>query len=240
MSSMKKDAAMLHKPAQPPSAFTRVRRLPKRGAYDATAIHAILDAATHCHVAHVIDGRPVAIPTLHWRHGRRLYWHGSAASRMLTANSVGAEVCVTVTIIEGFVLARSGFNHSINYRSAMCFGKPSEVTDPKAKSAALEHFLEHWLPGRWSTLRPPTRKELGATRVFSIALDESSAKIREGGPHDPEGDVQWPTWAGVIPLVTRAGEAIAAEDYAGTLKAPRLASIVALAAPARAARQRPG
>ena len=239
MSSRKKDPAIPTKPAAAPSAFARVRRLPERGAYDAKAIHAILDAATHCHVAHVVDGRPVAIPTLHWRHGRRLYWHGSAASRMLAANSVGAEVCITVTIIEGFVLARSGFNHSINYRSAMCFGKPSEVTDPKEKSAALEHFLEHWLPGRWSTLRPPTRKELGATRVFSIALNECSAKVREGGPHDPDADVPWPTWAGVIPLVTRAGEAIAAEDYAGALKAPRLALIVPLAASTRPGRRRP-
>lgn len=233
MSSRKPTSSTAQSPSPPPSAFTRVRRLPKRGAYDAAAIHAILDAATHCHVAHVIGGRPVAIPTLHWRHGRRLYWHGSAASRMLAANSVGDEVCVTVTIIEGFVLARSGFNHSINYRSVMCFGKPAETIDPKEKSAALEHFLEHWLPGRWSTLRPPTRKELGATRVFSIALDEASAKIREGGPHDPEADASWPTWAGVIPLVTRAGAPLIADDYTGALPAPRLASIIPLKAAAR-------
>ena len=211
--------------SKPPSAFAQVRRLHKRGAYDAVTIHAILDAATHCHVAHVVDGRPVAIPTLHWRHGDRVYWHGSAASRMLATNAGGGEVCLTVTIIEGFVLARSGFNHSINYRSVACFGTPAEVTDPAAKSAALKHFMEHWLPGRWDTLRPPTRKELGATRVFSIPLTEASAKIREGGPHDPPNDVGWPTWAGVIPLVTRANRAIAAEDYAGRAKPPQLASI---------------
>jgi len=214
----------------PPSAFTRVRRLGKRGAYDAKTIHAILDAATHCHVAHVIDGRPVALPTLHWRHGSRLYWHGNAASRMLAANAAGGEVCVTVTIIEGFVLARSGFNHSINYRSVMCFGTPVEVTDPGEKSVALEHFLEHWLPGRWAGLRPPTRKELAATRVLSIPLDEASAKIREGGPHDPPADAAWPTWAGVLPLLQHAGAPIVADDYTGSLAAPRLAGIPALGA----------
>lgn len=209
----------------PPSSFTRVRRLGKRGAYDIETVHAILDAATHCHVAHVVAGRPVALPTLHWRHGDRLYWHGNAASRMLSQNAKAGEVCVTATIIEGFVLARSGFNHSVNYRSAMCFGTPAEVTAPKAKASALEHFLEHWFPGRWATLRPPTRKELAATRVFSIVLSEASAKIREGGPHDPEEDVAWPTWAGVIPLATQAQAAVAADDYVGTHPPPTLASV---------------
>jgi nitroimidazol reductase NimA-like FMN-containing flavoprotein (pyridoxamine 5'-phosphate oxidase superfamily) len=228
VSSKKRASTTLSTRSSPPSAFTRVRRLGKRGAYDAKTIHSILDAATHCHVAHVIDGRPVALPTLHWRHGSRLYWHGNAASRMLAANSAGGEVCVTVTIIEGFVLARSGFNHSINYRSVMCFGKPVEMTDPAEKSVALEHFLEHWLPGRWAELRPPTRKELAATKVLSIPLDESSAKIREGGPHDPADDAGWPTWAGVIPLVQRAGAPIVADDYTGSLAAPRLAGITEL------------
>lgn len=209
--------------ASAPSAFTQVRRLGKRGAYDKETLYAILDSATHCHIAHVIGGRPVALPTLHWRHDDYLYWHGNAASRMLGANGEGDEVCVTVTLIDGFVLARSGFNHSINYRSAMCFGKPTETIEPAAKSAALEHFLEHWLPGRWSTLRPPTRKELAATRVFSIPLSEASAKIRDGGPHDPDADIGWPTWAGVIPLATRPIAPIAADDYRGKLTAPRLA-----------------
>jgi nitroimidazol reductase NimA-like FMN-containing flavoprotein (pyridoxamine 5'-phosphate oxidase superfamily) len=208
---------------QAPSEFTRVRRLGKRGAYDRTTLYAILDAGTHCHVAHVIDGRPVAMPTLHWRHGEHLYWHGNAASRMLGANAAGGEVCVTVTLIDGFVLARSGFNHSINYRSAMCFGVPTEITDEAAKNSALKHFLDHWLPGRWDTLRPATRKELRATRVLSIPLDEFSAKVREGGPHDPEVDARWPTWAGVIPLVTRPAAAIPADDYQGRQAPPRLA-----------------
>jgi uncharacterized protein len=208
-----------------PTAFTRVRRLAKRGAYDAATIYSILDAATHCHVAHVIDGRPVATPTLHWRHGNRLYWHGSAASRMLGANAAGGAVCITATLIDGFVLARSGFNHSMNYRSAMCFGIPTEITDPVAKGAALQVFLEHWLPGRWATLRPPTRKELAATRVLSMPIAEASAKVREGGPHDPAADVSWPTWAGVIPLVMQADTPVAAPDYGATLAPPRLAGL---------------
>jgi len=238
VSSGKRKSPAPTTPKGPPSSFARVRRLAKRGVYEAEAIHAILDQATHCHVAHIIDGRPVAIPTLHWRHGNHLYWHGNAASRMLGTNAGGGEVCVTVTIIDGFVLARSGFNHSINYRSVMCFGTPAEVTNQKHKSVALEHFLEHWLPGRWATLRPPTRKELNATRVFSIALSEASAKIREGGPHDPPPDVNWPTWAGIIPLVTRAGGPIAAGDYQLKHTPPRLSRIQMLGAAVRAAAHR--
>jgi len=225
--------------ARPPSAFTRVKRLGKRGAYDLKTVFAILDAATHCHVAHVIDGRPVALPTLHWRHADRLYWHGNAASRMLGENARRSEVCVTATIIDGFVLARSGFNHSVNYRSAMCFGTPEEVADPADKNRALEHFLEHWLPGRWKTLRPATRKELAATRVFSLALDEASAKIREGGPHDPPEDVEWPTWAGVLPLAMHAGAPIPAEDFHGRQPPPRLAGFArARTGPAKRGRAR--
>jgi hypothetical protein len=208
-----------------PSAFTRVRRLGDRGAYDAPTLHAILDEATHCHVAHLVAGRPVATPTLHWRVGERVYWHGSAASRMLAANAAAGPVCLTATLVDGFVLARSGFNHSLNYRSAMCFGTPVEVTDGAGKAAALERFLEHWMPGRWATLRPPTRRELGATRVFFIALDEASAKIRSGGPHDPPADADWPTFAGVIPLRLRAGPAVRAVDDRGTLPPPRLAPL---------------
>jgi nitroimidazol reductase NimA-like FMN-containing flavoprotein (pyridoxamine 5'-phosphate oxidase superfamily) len=208
-----------------PSAFTRVRRLGERGAYDAPTLYAILDEATHCHLAHLVDGRPVATPTLHWRVGARVYWHGSAASRMLASNAAATPVCLTATLVDGFVLARSGFNHSLNYRSAMCFGTPVELTDGAAKGAALEHFLEHWMPGRWATLRPPTRKELGATRVFSLPLDEASAKVRSGGPHDPPADVDWPTWAGVIPLALCAGKALPADDYEGLQRAPRLAPL---------------
>lgn len=203
--------------------FARVQRLADRGAYDAATIYAILDAATHCHVAHLIGDRPVATPTLHWRRDDRLYWHGSTASRMLNANRAGGQVCVTATLIDGFVLARCGFNHSVNYRSAMCFGIPEEIIDAGAKSQALEHFLEHWFPGRWASLRPPTRKELAATCVMSMPISEASAKIREGGPHDAAGDLAAPVWAGVIPLAIRAGTPIAADDYAGSAKPPKIA-----------------
>lgn len=202
--------------------FARVRRLKDRGVYDPETIYSIFDAATHCHVAHVVEGRPVAMPTLHWRHGNRLYWHGSTASRMINANRSGGEVCVTATLIDGFVLARCGFNHSVNYRSAMCFGTPEEIDDPAAKTAALEHFMEHWFPGRWPTLRPPTRKELAATRVMSLPITEASAKLRDGGPHDAAADLAWPVWAGVIPLAVRVGAPIAADDYVGNAKAPRV------------------
>jgi hypothetical protein len=195
--------------------FTRVRRLKDRGAYDVMTIHAIFDAATHCHVAHVIDGQPVATPTLHWRHEDRLYWHGSTASRMLQANRAGGAVCVTATLIDGFVMARCGFNHSVNYRSAMCFGVPDEVTDRAEKLGALEHFMEHWFPGRWATLRPPTRKELAATCVMSLPLSQASAKVREGGPHDAASDLAAPVWAGVIPLALQAGKPVPADDYTG-------------------------
>jgi nitroimidazol reductase NimA-like FMN-containing flavoprotein (pyridoxamine 5'-phosphate oxidase superfamily) len=207
-------------PARRP--FTRVRRLKDRGAYDPQTIHSIFDAATHCHIAHVVDGRPVATPTLHWRRGDRLYWHGSTASRMINANRASGEVCVTATLIDGFVLARCGFNHSANYRSAMCFGVPEEIEDPAAKTAALEHFMEHWFPGRWPTLRPPTRKELAATSVMSLPISEASAKLRAGGPHDAAADIAWPVWAGVIPLSVRAGAPIAAGDYTGSAKAPAI------------------
>jgi nitroimidazol reductase NimA-like FMN-containing flavoprotein (pyridoxamine 5'-phosphate oxidase superfamily) len=203
-------------------AFSRVRRLRDRGVYDCETIYAILDAATHCHVAHVIEGRPVATPTLHWRHEDRLYWHGSVASRMLNAHRAGGEVCVTATLIDGFVMARCGFNHSANYRSAMCFGVPEEVTEPRAKLAALEHFMEHWFPGRWATLRAPTRKELAATCVMSLEISEASAKVRTGGPHDAAADLASPAWAGVIPLKLVVGRPEASPDYAGRSKPPRV------------------
>ena len=205
--------------------FTRVRRLKNRGSYDVATIHAIFDAATHCHVAHVVDGRPVATPTLHWRHEDRLYWHGSTASRMLNANRAGGEVCVTATLIDGFVMARCGFNHSVNYRSAMCFGVPEEITDAGARLAALEQFMEHWFPGRWATLRPPTRKELAAACVMSLPITEASAKVREGGPHDSSRDLAAPVWAGVIPLALRAGKPVPAEDYTGAARPPRVARL---------------
>ena len=205
-------------------AFTRVRRLPELAHYDRRVIHEVLDAATHCHIAHVIDGRPVATPTLHWRIDDRVYWHGSVASRMLKATSAPAEVCLTATIIDGWVLARSAFNHSANYRAVMCFGRPLAVAGGAEKSRLLEILTERLFPGRWAQLRPVTRKELGATTILSLPLDAASVKIRTGAPDDPERDRAWPVWAGVVPLVQRAGRPIPDVGLApGVIGLPRAA-----------------
>src|SRR5271165_716453 len=142
-----------------PTRFVRVKRLPARGHYDRATIDAILDAAPICHVGHIVDGRPVVIPTVHWREGDTLYWHGSAASRMLETNAAGNEVCLTASLIDGWVAARSGFHHSVNYRSVMCFGTPQPIRDPAEKLAALRGFVERRFPGRWDRLRPLTDKE---------------------------------------------------------------------------------
>ena len=205
-----------------PSAFTRVRRLPERGFYDAQSVYDILDAATHCHVAHLIGTQPVATPTLHWRVADRVYWHGSVASRMLKATPAPARVCLTATIIDGWVLARSAFNHTANYRSAMCFGAPEVISDTAEKGRLLEALTERLFPRRWSLLRPMTRKELGATTVLSLPLDESSAKIRVGPPEDPARDLEWPVWAGVIPLKQSVGKPIADGGVSRGLKPPKL------------------
>lgn len=192
--------------SQAPSRFTRVRRMPKRGAYDRETIHAVLDAAPVCHVGHVIEGRPVVIPTLHWREGDTVYWHGSAASRMLRDNAGGNEVCLTASLIDGWVLARSGFHHSVNYRSVMCFGRPRRVEDRAEKLAALQGFIDRLFPGRWATLRPPTEQEIKATAVLALPLDEASAKLRAAPPGDDPADVTWPVWAGVLPLALVRGQ----------------------------------
>jgi nitroimidazol reductase NimA-like FMN-containing flavoprotein (pyridoxamine 5'-phosphate oxidase superfamily) len=204
------------------SAFTRVRRLPERGVYDAAAIHAILDAAPTCVVAHIVDGRPVATPTLHWRIGERVYWHGSVASRMLRTNAGGGAVCLTVTLMDGWVLARSAFNHTANYRAVMCFGRPEVVEAPADKVRALETFTERWFPGRWDALRPVTKRELGATLVLSMPLDAASAKIRTGGADDPARDLDWPVWAGVIPFRHGLGAPVPEPGLAPGLKRPRV------------------
>jgi len=212
---------MRSKSQRRPSAFTRVRRLAERGIYDRTVIHEILDAATNCHVAHVVAGRPVATPTLHWRIGDTVYWHGSVASRMLRANAAGGEVCLTATIFDAWVLARSAFNHTVNYRAVMCFGVPVPIDDPARKLAALEHFADHWFPGRWQRLRRTTKRELGATRVLSMAIEEASAKVRDGGPDDPARDQAWPVWAGTIPLRLVAGRPVVDAGVDATLPGPR-------------------
>lgn len=178
---------------------TRVRRLHQRGAYDRATIDAILDATPMCHVGYLVDGRPAVTPTFHWREGDRVYWHGSAASRALRA-AEGAEVCLTVSLLDGLVLARSAFHHSANYRSVMIFGRAEKVSDPELKTARLRAFLEGLYPGRWSTLRPITDQELKATTVLSLPIEEASAKIRSGPPVDDEEDYALPIWGGVLPI----------------------------------------
>jgi nitroimidazol reductase NimA-like FMN-containing flavoprotein (pyridoxamine 5'-phosphate oxidase superfamily) len=194
---------------KPPSERTRVRRLHERGRYDAATIHALLDAAPWCHVGYVIDGAPFVTPTLHWRDGDWVYWHGSAASRMLR-QAEGAPVCLTVSLLDGYVLARSAFNHSVNYRSAMLFGTAAKVAERAEKEAQLRLFLEGLFPGRWDELRPMTEQELKATTVLKMRIDEASAKVRTGPPGDAD-EAAVPVWAGVLPVETRFAAPIRAE-----------------------------
>ncbi len=187
------------------STRTRVKRLPKRGHYDAETIYKILDAGFICHVGYVIEGQPYVTPTSYWRRGDHVYWHGSHASRMLK-QVAGAPVCLTVTHVDGLVLARSGFHSSINYRSAMLFGTARTVDEEQDKLQALQDFAEHLYPGRWRELRAPTRKELRATTVVTMQIDEASAKIRTGPPIDDDDDYALPIWAGVVPLALTRGK----------------------------------
>ena len=185
-----------------PTALTRVKRLPKRASYDRDAIYSILDSALVCHVGFAIDGQPYVIPTLHVRIADRLYIHGSAASRMLGAAAEGAPIAVTVTHIDGLVLARSAFHHSVNYRSVVILGAATLVTDPVEKFAVMKGLIDHVAPGRWHHIRHPNDKELGATSVLSIPIVEASAKIRSGDPIDDEADYALPIWSGQVPFAT--------------------------------------
>ncbi len=186
-----------------PTARTRVKRMPKRGSHDRATVHAILDAGFVCHVGYAIDGQPYVTPTAHWRDGERVYWHGSSASRMLRSLKPGSvPVCLTVTHLDGLVLARSAFNHSMNYRSVMALGTAHLADDPGHKLHALETFVNRLYPGRWAELRPATAQELKATMVLWLDLEEVSAKVRNGPPGDDEADLAWPCWAGVVPMRT--------------------------------------
>jgi nitroimidazol reductase NimA-like FMN-containing flavoprotein (pyridoxamine 5'-phosphate oxidase superfamily) len=185
-----------------PTERTQVKRLPKRGKYDRETVYAILDAGFVCHVGFSVDGQPYVIPTNYGRAGDTLYLHGSAASRMLRTLSGGVPVCVTVTHVDGLVLARSAFHHSVNYRSVVILGTARLVEDPAEKMAALRIFTEHVLKGRWDDVRQPTEQELKATMVLALPLEEVSAKVRTGGPVDDEADYALPVWAGVLPLET--------------------------------------
>jgi uncharacterized protein len=188
---------------------TRVRRKADRGRYDWDTLAVVLDEGLVAHVGVVVDGCPVVIPTAYGRLGRDLYLHGARANAALRALASGAEACVTVTLLDGLVLARSAFHHSMNYRSAVCFGRGEAVEDPDAKAAALNAIVEHLVPGRSADSRPPSPEELRATLVVRFPLDEASAKVRTGAPIDDPGDVALDHWAGVLPLQLMAGESIA-------------------------------
>ncbi len=177
-----------------------MRRLPDRARYDRETIHAILDEGLVCHVGFVDGGQPFVIPSAYARVGDRLVVHGSAASRMVKALASGAPACVTVTLLDGLVLARSGFHHSMNFRSVVVVGTATEVTDPTEKRRALDAIVEHVVPGRVGSLRPPSENELRATRLVALPLDEASAKVRTGPPKDDEADYALAVWAGELPL----------------------------------------
>ena len=191
-----------------PTERTRLRRQHERGRFDKETLHAILDAGLLCHVGYVVDGAPFVTPTLYWREGDRVYWHGSSASRMLRHQAGGAPVCLTVSHLDGIVLARSGFHHSINYRSVMLFGSAHRVTGAAAKERHLRVFMEQLYPGRWDELRPLNAQETKATKVLGMDIDEASAKVRAGPPIDDEEDYALPIWAGVVPVRTVIGKPV--------------------------------
>jgi nitroimidazol reductase NimA-like FMN-containing flavoprotein (pyridoxamine 5'-phosphate oxidase superfamily) len=195
-------------PTLPVTERTRVRRVPARGVFDRAAIYAILDEAFVCHVAFAVDGQPYAIPTGYARLDDALYLHGAAASRMVRQLAAGVDVCVTVTLVDGLVLARSAFHHSVNYRSAVVLGRARLVTDFEEKRAALRQFTNHVVPGRWDEVRPITDQEIKGTAVLALPIEEASAKVRTGPPLDDMEDLTWPVWAGVVPLSTAAAEPI--------------------------------
>ena len=183
----------------------RVKRMPKRAHYDRATVHPILDAALLCHVAYVVDGQPYCTPTAFWRENETLFWHGSSASRMLRAQAEGVPVCLTVTHMDGLVMARSGFNHSINYRSVMAFGTARRIEEPGEKRHAMDAFIERFFPGRVALLREPTAQEVKATSILAMEIEQASAKVRATGPGDDEADFSLPVWAGVVPLRTVIG-----------------------------------
>ena len=199
---------------------TAVRRLPKRASYDRGVLNAILDEGLVCHVGFAVGGQPFVIPTTYGRAGDLLYLHGSAASRMLREMSGGIPVCVTVTHLDGLVLARSAFHHSMNYRSAMVMGVAEEVTSEEERWDALRAIVDHVVPGRWAETREPNEKEMRATLVLRLAIDEASAKIRTGPPVDDEEDYTLPHWAGVLPMRTTFLAAIPDERLAAGVAAP--------------------
>jgi uncharacterized protein len=207
---------------------TTVRRHPERGDYERATIDAILDEALICHVGFVVEGQPFVIPTIHARDGDVLYLHGSPGSRMLRNLKGGVDLCVTVTLLDALVLARSVYNHSMNYRSAVVLGRAREVTDRDEKLQAMECVVEHVVPGRWAEARQPSEGEIKGTTILALGLDEASAKVRKGRPTDDEDDLSFPVWAGLVPLelapqspVADEGVTKPAPAYVETYSRPR-------------------
>jgi nitroimidazol reductase NimA-like FMN-containing flavoprotein (pyridoxamine 5'-phosphate oxidase superfamily) len=197
---------------------TNLVRNPNRADYDRPVVNEIIDATPLCHVSYIIDGRPYVTPTLQWREGDTIYWHGSSASRFLH-QIVGKEVCLAITHFDGLVLARSAFHHSINYRSVMLFGEATKIEDAD-KDELLQNSVENLIPGRWETLRAMTDQEAKATTVFSMPIDEGSAKIRTGPPVDDEEDYSLPIWAGVLPISQVLDEPVPDPKNLGGLEVP--------------------
>lgn len=203
---------------------TTLKRLPKRGNFERQQINEILDEGLVCHVGFVVNGQPFVIPTGYARAGDTLIIHGSAASRMLRELGQGIDVCITVTLLDGLVLARSAFHHSMNYRSVVVFGRATVIEDAQAKVEALRVLTEHLIPGRWNDAREPNERELQQTTVLSIPLNEASAKIRTGPPIDDDEDYELPVWAGVIPLRLFADQPISDERLSPDIEAPSYAT----------------
>ena len=191
-----------------PTSRTKVRRLSKRAVYDKATVHEILDAGLLCHVGCVQDGEPFVIPTLYARSDETIYMHGSGASRMLKTLAQGVDVCVTVTLVDGYVLARSAFHHSMNYRSVTVLGRARLVTDLAERLRALRVITDHIVPKRWDDVRGPNKLEMRQTVVLALPLEEVAAKVRAGPPVDDEEDYSLPIWAGVVPIHTRLGEPV--------------------------------
>lgn len=212
---------MMEPTSRAPSSRTQVKRLPERGRYEPATVHAILDAGFLCHVGFIApEGHPVVIPTAYGRRGDYLYLHGSAASRMLRTLREGVELCCTITHLDGLVLARSVFNHSMNYRSVMIFGRGRVLSSEAEKLAAMEVISNQIAPGRWEAARRPSEQELKATLVLELPLGEASAKIRSGPPHDNAEDYALPVWAGVVPIALRYGKPEADPKLAGDIQLP--------------------
>jgi nitroimidazol reductase NimA-like FMN-containing flavoprotein (pyridoxamine 5'-phosphate oxidase superfamily) len=203
-----------------PSARTTVRRLPERGAYDRSTVHAVLDEGFVAHVGLATDDGPVVIPMLYARDGDRVLVHGSPASRLLRTGAKGLDMCLTVTLVDGLVLARSAFHHSVNYRSVVVMGRATRLDDLDERRAALDVLVESIVPGRTADARPPSERELRGTTVLALPLDEASVKVRTGGPKEEEFDMDLPVWAGVVPLSLVAGEPVPDPDLRVAVPAP--------------------